>query len=221
VGLGNVENTALSTWTGTNTITTLGTISTGTWNATTIAVNKGGTGATDPAGARTNLNAAVKGVNNDITSMTGANTITSPSALNLESAANQNVNLTPGTNGYVNFNSSAMMGTTDPTFNTGAYQTQNRLFAIGGDGSSSAQSTGILVLGNNRPTPVQDDVAGSIDFVSSNNGAGLAQLGARIKSIVRGSGGPNGNGMGQDLVFYTKDDDAAVISERLRIANSW
>ena len=46
VGLGNVENTKLSTWTGSTNITTLGTIGTGTWNASTIAVNKGGTGKT-------------------------------------------------------------------------------------------------------------------------------------------------------------------------------
>jgi len=37
VGLGNVENTALSTWAGTSNITTLGTISTGTWQGTAIA----------------------------------------------------------------------------------------------------------------------------------------------------------------------------------------
>ena len=46
VGLGNVENTALSTWAGSSNITTVGTISTGTWSGSTIAVNKGGTGAT-------------------------------------------------------------------------------------------------------------------------------------------------------------------------------
>ena len=46
VGLSNVENTALSTWIGTNKITTLGTITTGTWNGTTIGVANGGTGAT-------------------------------------------------------------------------------------------------------------------------------------------------------------------------------
>lgn len=39
-GLGSVENTALSTWAGTTAITTLGTIGTGTWNATTIADGK-------------------------------------------------------------------------------------------------------------------------------------------------------------------------------------
>ena len=37
VGLGNVENTALSTWAGTTNVTTLGTVITGTWQATPIA----------------------------------------------------------------------------------------------------------------------------------------------------------------------------------------
>lgn len=46
VGLGNVENTALSTWAGSANITTLGTVATGTWNATAIGIAKGGTGAT-------------------------------------------------------------------------------------------------------------------------------------------------------------------------------
>lgn len=46
VGLGNVENTALSTWPGTTNITTLGTITSGTWNGSTIGVAYGGTGKT-------------------------------------------------------------------------------------------------------------------------------------------------------------------------------
>lgn len=46
VGLGSVENTALSTWAGSTNITTLGTIATGTWSATTIGTTKGGTGLT-------------------------------------------------------------------------------------------------------------------------------------------------------------------------------
>lgn len=40
---------------GQTSITTLGTITTGTWTGTTIAVANGGTGSTTPAGARTNL----------------------------------------------------------------------------------------------------------------------------------------------------------------------
>jgi hypothetical protein len=46
VGLSAVENTALSTWAGSSNLTTLGTVGTGTWNATTISIAKGGTGAT-------------------------------------------------------------------------------------------------------------------------------------------------------------------------------
>ncbi|MFY7884350.1 MAG: hypothetical protein ACOVOV_05835, partial [Dolichospermum sp.] len=46
LSLNNVENTALSTWTGSTSITTLGTIATGTWSATTIGTTKGGTGLT-------------------------------------------------------------------------------------------------------------------------------------------------------------------------------
>ena len=49
VGLGNVENTALSTWAGSTNLTTLGTIATGTWNATAISATKGGTGLTSYA----------------------------------------------------------------------------------------------------------------------------------------------------------------------------
>jgi hypothetical protein len=45
-------------WPGQTAIVTVGTITTGTWSATTIALNKGGTGSTTAAGARTNLGAA-------------------------------------------------------------------------------------------------------------------------------------------------------------------
>ncbi len=55
VGLGNVENISISTWSGTNSLTTVGTITNGTWSGTAISLNKGGTGATTAADARTNL----------------------------------------------------------------------------------------------------------------------------------------------------------------------
>jgi len=44
-----------STYVGQSSITTLGTITTGVWNGTDVAVADGGTGASDAAGARTNL----------------------------------------------------------------------------------------------------------------------------------------------------------------------
>jgi hypothetical protein len=55
VGLGNVENTALSTWRGANNISSVGTITSGTWSGTPISVANGGTGATSAATARANL----------------------------------------------------------------------------------------------------------------------------------------------------------------------
>lgn len=44
LSLQNVENTALSTWAGTTNITTLGTISSGTWNGSLLTGTYGGTG---------------------------------------------------------------------------------------------------------------------------------------------------------------------------------
>lgn len=44
LSLNLVENTALSTWVGSTNITTLGAITSGSWNATTITASKGGTG---------------------------------------------------------------------------------------------------------------------------------------------------------------------------------
>ena len=44
VGLSEVENTKLSTWAGTGNIIKLGTITSGTWQGTMIAADKGGTG---------------------------------------------------------------------------------------------------------------------------------------------------------------------------------
>lgn len=55
LSLNSVENVAISTWTGSANITTVGTIATGTWAATDVAVLHGGTGASTADGAKTNL----------------------------------------------------------------------------------------------------------------------------------------------------------------------
>jgi hypothetical protein len=49
-----------STYVGQSTITTLGTITTGVWNGTDIAIADGGTGASTAAGAKTNLGFTTK-----------------------------------------------------------------------------------------------------------------------------------------------------------------
>jgi hypothetical protein len=55
VGLSNVENVAISSWAGTSSLTTVGTITSGTWSGTSIAIANGGTGATTASAARINL----------------------------------------------------------------------------------------------------------------------------------------------------------------------
>jgi hypothetical protein len=61
VGLANVENTKLSTWIGTTNISTVGVITSGTWNGNTITVDRGGTGLTAPGAANTLLGVAADG----------------------------------------------------------------------------------------------------------------------------------------------------------------
>jgi hypothetical protein len=51
--------TALGSGVTSSSLTSVGTITSGTWSATAIAVNRGGTGATDAATARTNLGLAI------------------------------------------------------------------------------------------------------------------------------------------------------------------
>lgn len=55
LSISNVENTALSTWPGSANITTLGSVTTGTWNGTTVSIAKGGTGGTTAGTALGNL----------------------------------------------------------------------------------------------------------------------------------------------------------------------
>lgn len=92
VGLGNVENTKLSTWTGSAYIKTVGTITSGTWNGTAIAssyigahnhaasditsgqlaVTYGGTGASTAENAKVNLGICATGQNAAVSNYHGS-----------------------------------------------------------------------------------------------------------------------------------------------------
>ena len=87
---------AAGTYTGTNTITTLGTITTGTWSASTITVSKGGTGTTT----------------GNITG-TGALTFTA-------GGSDTNINLVPLGTGTVDVGTKRITGLASPTNNTDA-----------------------------------------------------------------------------------------------------
>ena len=55
IGLDQVDNISLISWAGSTNLTTLGTITTGTWNGTVIDIGHGGTGQTSAAAAWTAL----------------------------------------------------------------------------------------------------------------------------------------------------------------------
>lgn len=106
VGLSNVENTKLSTWAGTTSITTLGTIGTGTWNASTIAVNKGGTGTTSHTANKVltgNGKSAIKSSANlhwdDTNNRLGINTATPAEAVHTR--GNVRIDDSAGNTGFV------------------------------------------------------------------------------------------------------------------------
>jgi hypothetical protein len=84
VGLGSVENTALSTWAGSANVTTLGTIGTGTWNATTIAVARGGTGTTTGSITGTGALTFTSGSNSNIVlAASGTGIVTTADVVNI------------------------------------------------------------------------------------------------------------------------------------------
>jgi hypothetical protein len=70
---GNVTATSNTTLTSLSNLNTVGTITSGTWSGTTIAVANGGTGATTAAGARANLGLAI---GTDVMSATATTTLT-------------------------------------------------------------------------------------------------------------------------------------------------
>lgn len=82
---GNPTITISATYVGQASITTVGTIATGIWNGTDIAVADGGTGASTAAGARTNLGLAigtdVQAAGNYITALTGDVTASGPGSV--------------------------------------------------------------------------------------------------------------------------------------------
>jgi len=88
LSLNNVENTKLSTWVGSGNITTLGTIATGVWEGTDIAVAHGGTGLSTVA-----ANSYIKGNNaNDLVPRTYAEVKTDLSLNNVDNTSDSTKN---------------------------------------------------------------------------------------------------------------------------------
>ena len=101
LNIDNVENTALSTWSGTTSIVELGTISTGTWQADIIGIPYGGTGTSTGSITGTGeLTFASGGTNQDINlTPTGTGKTIIKNAVINESANDYSLPTVRGTNG--------------------------------------------------------------------------------------------------------------------------
>lgn len=92
VGLGDVENTALSTWAGSTNLTTLGTVATGTWQGTAIADSYVASAST--------WNGKIANVSEDTSPSLGGNLDVGSNEINT-STTNGNIALNPDGTGYV------------------------------------------------------------------------------------------------------------------------
>jgi uncharacterized protein (TIGR02145 family) len=112
VGLSNVENISISTWTGTSSLTTVGTITSGTWSGTAISLNNGGTGATTAAAARTNLGLVI-GTNVQAPLVAGTDYLVPNSAI----SASTNTKITYDSKGLVIAGADATTADISPSTN--------------------------------------------------------------------------------------------------------
>lgn len=123
VGLSNVENTALSTWLGSTNITTLGTITTGTWSGTNIADNKIASALTGKTYNALSLSALATGFS--ISGGTSSKTLTINNSVGLSGTDNSTLNINGGgTLGSAAFTNSSAYEV-PLTFSTGLTRTTN------------------------------------------------------------------------------------------------
>ena len=146
LALNNVENTALTTWAGSTNLTTLGTIGTGVWNGTTIAVANGGTGLTSGYN-NTNWDTAYT---NRITSATyplqiSSNVISTALGTTTSNtwAGTQTFGAISNTGGYTQSGTTANTFTGTPTFSNATY---SALFTGGNVGIGTTTPSEKLVI---------------------------------------------------------------------------
>jgi hypothetical protein len=177
VSLGNVENTALSTWAGSANITTLGAISSGTWNATygsVVPATKGGTGQTSLQSSLNALAAASGSLaQGDILYHNGTNVVRLPAG-----TANQYLQ-TQGAGANPRWNTVSATGTV-----TSVAATVPAFLSVTGSPITSSGTLAITLSGSALPV--------------ANGGTGQTTLQATINALAAASGALSRG----DLLYY-------------------
>lgn len=163
LSLGSVENTALSTWAGSANITTLGTIGTGTWNATAIADGR--------------IASALTGKTyNGLTITSSTGTLTIPNGITLNAGAGGTIGalgtLTPGT-GVATALAVNVGSAGAPVLFNGAGGTPSSLTLTNATGLPAAGVTGTSVT---QTTLSNATLPGSFTTLAASAASSLAQV---------------------------------------------
>jgi hypothetical protein len=200
VGLGNVENTALSTWTGSANITTLGTITTGTWNGGIVTGQYGGTGVNNgPRTITLGGNLTTTGAFATTLTVTGATNVTLPTTGTLVNTS------------VTTLSSLASIG----TITSGTWNGTPIGLAYGGTGQTTAQTainalaggvtSGQYLRGNGTNVVMSGIVAGDVPILNQNT-TGTASNVTGTVAVLHGGTGLTTFG-GANTVLYTSAAD--------------
>lgn len=178
LSLDNVENTAISTWGGSSNITTVGTIGTGTWQGTDVAVGyidgSSGTNGQVLTSDGTDASWATLDISNDTTPQLGGNLDINDKAITEELTAGENV--ADGDLCYLK--SDGKMWKADAS----AESTSSTTLAMATATISADDSGTFLIYGNYTSSSL---TAGSIYYVSETGGEITTTAPTTSTSIVR------------------------------------
>ena len=194
LSLNNVENTALSTWTGSTNITTLGTIGTGAWNATAIADGKIASALTGKTYNGLTLTANATGFS--IAGGTTSKTLTLSNTLTLAGTDGSTLNIgAGGTLGSAAFTSSSAYEV-PLTFSTGLTRSTNTITVNTSQNITTLSnltsngyvktSGGAGTLGVSS-TVSTSDLSGTVSI--ANGGTNLSSLGTALQQLRVNAGG--------------------------------
>ena len=233
LSLGNVENTAISTWAGTSNITTVGTVGTGTWGATDVAIAHGGTGASTAAGARTNLglvigtnvqaydaelaalagltSAADKGIQFTGSGAAALFDLTAAAKTVLDDANVGAMRTTLGVDAAGTDNSTNVTLAGTPDYITISGQTITRGTIDIGDDTNLAAGTGITLTGDSLSVDASQSQITTVGTIGTGvwNGTAIAQayIADNSISLAKMAGGTDGN-----IISYDANGDPVAIA---------
>jgi hypothetical protein len=110
------------------------------------------------------------------------------------------------------------VGTADPA--SGISNANIGILTVTGRATALTASRGVTILESNKTAAAAGDPTGEVYFSSRNNGTTptwTTRSVASVRAVLSGSGGVNG--FGADLTLFTKENDVAAMTERVRVTN--